>query len=350
MASRYLHKRITINSMNLSSHIDQIIRVIRKNGINFVIAIGEAQMVALNEFRDEIEKYARLLFPPKKKLEKVLDKWATIKIAKRIGVPVPESIIIKERSDIKICKDIAYPVVVKPSRRHLGAGFNPKHDFRVKYFTCFEKLEGFLIYALEVGNIPLVQEELLGEESCIGFLRYGGDIKACCQFNFLRMSEVQGIPTSKEVVKPSPDLFDHGKRILAEIGWEGVALLDFMICSKDNSHKLLEINGRFWGSTTVCVRAGIDFPYLLYLTVGKGMEIQSVEAKVPTRVRNLGGDTKRLWRILKNPKANNKSTLPNIMDYFSPFFHRRQHEVQIINDPLPGVVDIIIGFLRILGF
>jgi predicted ATP-grasp superfamily ATP-dependent carboligase len=41
-------------------------------------------------------------------------------------------------------------------------------------------------------------------------------------------------------------------------------MVEFKCDNRDGIPKLLEINGRFWGSLQLAVDAGIDFPYLLY--------------------------------------------------------------------------------------
>ena len=44
----------------------------------------------------------------------------------------------------------------------------------------------------------------------------------------------------------------------------GVAELDFVNDSRDNTPKLMEINPRFWGSLQGAISEGVDFPFLLH--------------------------------------------------------------------------------------
>ena len=55
----------------------------------------------------------------------------------------------------------------------------------------------------------------------------------------------------------------NGKKILDELKWEGVAMVEF---KKDNStgmYNLMEINAKFWGSLDLALVCGADFPGLM---------------------------------------------------------------------------------------
>ena len=60
------------------------------------------------------------------------------------------------------------------------------------------------------------------------------------------------------------DLREYGERILKALSWYGPAMVEFKLDKQDNTLKLMEINGRLWGSLPLAIVAGVDFPYLLY--------------------------------------------------------------------------------------
>jgi predicted ATP-grasp superfamily ATP-dependent carboligase len=51
---------------------------------------------------------------------------------------------------------------------------------------------------------------------------------------------------------------------------DGVAMVEFKLDRrKGNAAKLIDVNGRFWGSLQLAILSGVDFPYYLYqLAVG----------------------------------------------------------------------------------
>jgi hypothetical protein len=55
-----------------------------------------------------------------------------------------------------------------------------------------------------------------------------------------------------------PQLLEHAERILEALKWHGVAMVEFKRDTRDGVPKLLEINGRFWGSLQLAVDSGVD--------------------------------------------------------------------------------------------
>jgi predicted ATP-grasp superfamily ATP-dependent carboligase len=51
-------------------------------------------------------------------------------------------------------------------------------------------------------------------------------------------------------------------QLLAELKWQGVAMVEWKIDPRTGTAMLMEINPRFWGSLELSVRSGVDFPVL----------------------------------------------------------------------------------------
>ena len=47
-------------------------------------------------------------------------------------------------------------------------------------------------------------------------------------------------------------------------------MVEFKLDTKDGGPKLMEVNGRSWGSLPLSIVAGVDFPYLLHKIVTEG--------------------------------------------------------------------------------
>lgn len=58
-------------------------------------------------------------------------------------------------------------------------------------------------------------------------------------------------------------LGDKAERLVAELRWSGPIMVEFKTDVASGIPKLMEINGRFWGSLPLAVAAGADFPYLI---------------------------------------------------------------------------------------
>jgi hypothetical protein len=63
-----------------------------------------------------------------------------------------------------------------------------------------------------------------------------------------------------------PTLLELSLRILRALDWTGLAMVEFKV--GESGPKLMEVNGRVWGSLPLAVKSGVDFPALtakLYL-------------------------------------------------------------------------------------
>src|SRR5207249_9127600 len=72
-----------------------------------------------------------------------------------------------------------------------------------------------------------------------------------------------GFPTAV-VSAPVPEVVGPGRRIVAAMGIEGFANVEFKRDARDGSYKLMEVNGRPNMSGALAVRCGIDFPLIAY--------------------------------------------------------------------------------------
>ena len=73
-----------------------------------------------------------------------------------------------------------------------------------------------------------------------------------------------GHATTFAVSVDIPELKDLAERLLQEIGFCGIAEIEFMKDERDAVYKFIEINGRLWGWHTLAKAAGVNLPLLLY--------------------------------------------------------------------------------------
>jgi len=59
-----------------------------------------------------------------------------------------------------------------------------------------------------------------------------------------------------------PELLERSSTILKALRWHGPAQVEFKVDPHSGRVCLLEINGRFWGTLDLSVRAGVNFPWL----------------------------------------------------------------------------------------
>jgi predicted ATP-grasp superfamily ATP-dependent carboligase len=76
-----------------------------------------------------------------------------------------------------------------------------------------------------------------------------------------------GVSVLSESIAIPDDALGYASRLLEELQWQGVAMVEFKVDSRDGVPKLMEVNGRFWGSLQLAIDAGVDFPNILLATL-----------------------------------------------------------------------------------
>jgi predicted ATP-grasp superfamily ATP-dependent carboligase len=142
----------------------------------------------------------------------------------------------------------------------------------------------------------------------------------------------------------------HAVALLRAMGWRGVAMVEFKQNSADGSLRLMEINGRFWGSLQLAIDAGVDFPALA-VDVAVGRKRAPVETyRVGTRSRWLWGDVDAMLALLFRSRA--QLNLPDshpgrwrtLLSFLQPWGTR--YELERTDDLRPAALAARRWFLR----
>ncbi len=138
-----------------------------------------------------------------------------------------------------------------------------------------------------------------------------------------------------------PDTGQQAERLVREIELEGYSEIEFR---RDNAGKpyLMEINPRLNASIEVAVRAGIDFPYLLYQWAS-GERIDVVTSyRTGGRMRYLGGDIlATVISMLQRGRPGIPSPARVLLNFCASFFIPMRYDYLGWRDPLPVWAAII---------
>lgn len=231
-------------------------------------------------------------------VERAADKVALVATARRIGVPVPHGVVVRSADDVPA--GLTFPLVVKPwkSRIRTASGWA---STSVSHAASADALARDL-----AGRAPhefpvMLQEKISGP---------GAGVFACIDrgrplalFSHRRLRERPpwgGVSVLAESAPLSSPAREFAIDLLREIGWQGVAMVEFKVDDRDGLPKLMEINGRFWGSLQLAVDAGVDFPAIL-LDAATGRATPGGDAPayaLGVRTRWLWGDVDALLQTL----------------------------------------------------
>ena len=148
-------------------------------------------------------------------------------------------------------------------------------------------------------------------------LNYSSQPRTAIVHKRLREYPVHEEPSTSRVSIEHPEPAEIGIELLKHLGWQGAAMVEFKMDEENGDIMLIEVNGRFWGSLPLAIKAGVDFPYLLY-------KLKLGENVVPCYSYGVGvmhrwlmpGDL--LWLFASLQKSQ-KGKLRNLMTFFNSF-------------------------------
>ncbi len=128
-----------------------------------------------------------------------------------------------------------------------------------------------------------------------------------------------------------PEATDSSRRLVTELGYTGLIEIEYKRDPRDGALKLLDMNPRVWGWHTLCARAGVDFPWLLWLI--------SLAARSRRR-RALGVGWLRLSTDTPTAVRELLSGRLAAREYVRSLGRPRESAIFAWDDPLPGLVEL----------
>jgi predicted ATP-grasp superfamily ATP-dependent carboligase len=120
------------------------------------------------------------------------------------------------------------------------------------------------------GKMPLIQEYIHGDGYGVEVLCNHGEPRAIFMHRRLREYPITGGASTLRESIYNEKMKSIALDLMKGLGWHGVAMIEFKLDKRDGEPKLMEINGRFWGSLPLSIVSGVDFPYLLHKMVTEG--------------------------------------------------------------------------------
>lgn len=332
------------SALNVKGFMTRLIKLVRSGKYITIFPRYDTSLIPISENREKLIPNVELALPSHEALMKTIDKTDTLKLAEKIGIPIPKTFHVKNKYEVEdIAEKIQYPAVIKPKRSwEFGKVKNYfSHPF---YANSASNLISTYVEVVKAFPGSMIQEYVPGYNLQIGLLfDHGKPVAACAIREYRTLPTTGGQSVFRESVYLEPTLMDHATKLLSCLDWHGVAEVEFRLDSRDLTPKLMEINGRFWGSMNVAIESGVDFPYLLYL-LAKGKDIDPVfKYKTGVKFRLLNQDIKNLQANLKSESelvalqsVNKFNVVLNFLKVYEKNLH---YDGFKLSDPLPFFMD-----------
>lgn len=298
--SRYVKRHHAIPDFQTddTSWLEELNRLVDRNRFDLVMPINDFAVLPLQLNRDRLSSNARWYLLDDDVFQIVSDKRRTADVAAVCDVPVPREYRVRvdnwnqQSASPDWLGKLTYPVYVKPpSSIHAGDVANKQSVVRVDDGRELAKL----LQQPSVESELLIQEEFRGVGQGVEVLARNGRVLVEMQHRRIRET-IDGGSTCREVVRPDANLSVAARRLIQELKYTGVAMLEFRVNPTSGEFVLLEINGRFWGSLPLAVAAGIPFPWYLYRMLVCGQARFSEARPRLVQCRNLLPDLRQIKR------------------------------------------------------
>ena len=298
----------------------------------FPSADDSAEFVARHY--DELAPIFALTTPPWEVLRWAHDKRMTHELALAAGVDYPLTLYPESRRDLERA-ELRFPLVLKPAVKEdvnaLTAAKAWRADDREMLLRRYDEA------------VKLVAPELLVVQELV---RGGGD----AQLSYAALAESGRVLYSLTARRTRQYPADFGRastfvetideprleepscRLIEACGFSGLVEIEYKLDAPTGRLLLLDVNPRVWGWHSLCARAGVDFPWLLWLAL-RGEELPDARATSGQRWLRLSTDLPTALKEIAGRRLSARTYLASIL---------RRHEGAIFarDDPRPGLVEL----------
>ena len=299
-----------------------VANVAAHGGYEVVFGTGDADILALSAARDRLP--CTFPYPPHEVLLECMDKLALTRAAESHGLAVPHT--TSPSSD-----SWEPPVVVKPRLHWTPSSAGGQTRFEATLARSRGEAEAAIEMARLSGSEPILQEVVHGHLMACGLVADpGGRILALVQQVADRTwPPATGVSCRALTVSPDDELVGGIGSLLGDLGWSGLAQMQFIV-PQEGAPRLVDMNGRFYGSLSLAVAAGCNLPDLW----ARQSLCRPVGATPPpaigARYQWLEGD---LRRAFTERRGNLLKDLAGTLAYG----RGATHSIWAIRDPRPAV-------------
>ncbi len=325
-ASRYCTERVLYPDPVTESDafLDVAVRFVHERRMDVVLPVADITTFLITRNRERFGPSCAVPFADADIVERAANKVDLIHTAERLGIPVPRSVVIASADAIPA--ELEFPLVIKPrqSRVRTADGWQSSS---VSHARDMDELVRDLSSRPEHEFPLMLQERIVGPGIGVFACYQAGRLVALFSHHRLRERPPWGgVSVLAESVPVPPLAGQYATRLLDELRWQGSAMVEFQQDDRDGMPKLMEINGRFWGSLQLAVDSGVDFPALLVQTTGSTPIPPQPPYRIGVRTRWLWGDFDSLLLTLagSGPSDQTRSRATAVASFLQ-FFGRNLH-------------------------
>lgn len=321
-----------------NAYSDRLKEWLEEHGARVVIPSHDGSTALLRRHRAALESHTRLAIGSERSLEIAVSKERTLAAAAAVGIRVPGEFIVRDPSDLAAAiATIGFPAVIKPNESWLTDGHQGQWAGPTLVVNVGEA-EPVIAKLTRFGGSALFQQFLPGRRDAVSFIYDGRRFHArFAQWAQRTRPPVGGESVLRQAIAIPSDIGDVSEALIREIGLEGYSEVEFRRDAAGVPY-MMEINPRLSASVEVAVRAGVDFPLLLYQWAA-GAPIESVSGyREGGWMRHLGGDVETTLAALEERGRPGVSPPARVLlDFGLAFFKVTGYDYLDWRDPRPAL-------------
>lgn len=334
---RFVYPDPKIDQDKFVAHIIKAATLLPEKPVLF--CFSDATYLTVFAHRKELAEHCLLLTPHVSAVAMAFDKAATYARARALGIPT-----ITEFDQNTVS---AFPVVVKPKTSVSWASGKGMYGTAEIVFDAANFERAIAAVSAQTHESPIVQEYITGPEYGVECLAHDGEVAKVFVHRRIRSQSPRGgAATVKTVVLDDPAMVamvTHTRTLIADLEWTGPIMVEWKIDLRSSTPKLMEINGRFWGSLPLPERAGVSFT-LGYYVMARGFAAPKPKPVRVITTQHFLGDVRWLWCVLMEKDPLRGELYPSRIRAIAQFLYTTftvRGDVFSLTDPLPFLIEYI---------
>lgn len=339
--SRYAAGAWTLDSAPRDAGFaEELESLARRLDVGSIMTISETYHDVLIGIRERFEPEIHIFSPPRERFDKATDKDYMQSLCRELDVPVAHGTTLDRL--MAGAEELAFPLVLRTRRQNDPSG--RRAPWKAAYAESPEQLSGLHESVRDLADNVLVQEYHPGVEEHVQVLMHEGRAFMTGDYIGEHHMPLAGGVTVQRVSCNHPPVIRDAVRLLAALGWQGVAGVQFHYDPATGEYIFLEINPRFIGGLPTVILAGFEAPFLLWQSHFEPERMVPGRYEVGLRSRILGGDANWMFGMMRGDqlppgqrRLGKLATIGRFLWHSGPW---TRDDTFLLGDPKPFLADL----------
>ncbi len=291
LKSKYITKALRLPNYkeDKGGWLSELHEYIKDNDYDLILPVNDSSILKIKEYSNSYRDEGNIYIQSDEVMNIVNDKYETYKLAQRLNISVAKSEIVESMSNLEsIVEKSKFPIVLKPLASYTNDKIESKNHVQIIYdISDFRKIKDDIKGYFSIFKGVLFQEYFEGTGVGIEVITKNGEILFAFQHRRIHEPYTGGGSSYRKSESINNELLEDSKKIIKELNYTGVAMIEFRYNYNTNSYILIEINGRFWGSLPLAIVAGANFPEFLYRMRNENIKDFKSEYKTDLYCKNI---------------------------------------------------------------